>query len=832
MNILKYRNQWNRWITITKNQQIFLIFSILSLANIVQAHPFRLNQNDLKEQDVFRQLDELWPTANHERLSSGAPGTHYWQQKVDYQMKIRIDEDENRLTGEAIITYHNESPHALSYLWLQLDQNHFAHDSIANQTRTSSHMEKFYYGEMREYLLSKNPGMGFQIHAVQDLQNLDLRYQIVDTMMRIDLNTALASKQKFQFKIKWQYQIGNAKEQWGRSGFEILTQAPKDRKIYEIAQFFPRMAAYTDTYGWQNKQFLGNGEFTLEFGDYEVEIDVPNTHVVASTGELINPIEVLSKDQIDRLAQAKTATKPMMVITKEEAIANQSLKATARKTWRFKATQVRDFAFATSSTFIWDAWGYQNGDQNTVMAMSFYPNDAYVLWSKYSTQAIVHTLETYEKFTFSYPYPVAISVNGPVGGMEYPMICFNGPRPEEDGTYSQNTKYGLISVVIHEVGHFFFPMIVNSDERQWTWMDEGINTFLQFQAERTWEDDYPSWDGQPHKIVNYMKSEKQVPIMTQSDSLVQFGNNAYAKPAAALSILRESIMGEALFDHAFKTYANRWKFKRPYPADFFRSMEDASAVDLDWFWRSWFYSILPVDIEIASITQYRLKTKDPKIDKIAEKEEKDAFPQTLVSQRNQSKIKRVDRFPELKDFYNQYDPLNITWKDEQNYQSFLSELKDWEKAQLQTKGYFYRVIIKNKGGTISHLPLLIEFEDGQTEIKRIPPEIWRKNQLEVALFWQFDQPIKSLSFDPYLETADIDISNNQYPRKILKDSFELLKQEKSKNAMKQALDEAKEKLEKEKLEKEKLEKEKLEKEKLEKEKNSKSVIEPKTPTPH
>ncbi len=812
---------------------IVVFIFIFILNSPIFAHPFRLHQSDLKEQDVFRQLDELWPTANEQRLSSGAPGSGYWQQKADYQMKIKLDETKDQLMGEAIITYHNESPHALSYLWLQLDQNHFAHNSIANQTRTASHMEKFYYGEMREFLLSQKPGMGFQIETVEEMNNVPLQYQIVDTMMRIDLRSELQSKQKLQFKMQWHYQIGNAKEQWGRSGFEILTKAPKDRKIYEIAQFFPRMAAYTDTYGWQNKQFLGNGEFTLEFGDYDVEIDVPNTHIVASTGELLNPTEVLSAQQIERLAKAKTASQPMMIITKEEALANEILKESGRKIWRFKANQVRDFAFASSSTFLWDAWGYQNADQNTVMAMSYYPNDAEILWSKYSTQAIVHTLETYENFTFSYPYPVAISVNGPVGGMEYPMICFNGPRPEEDGTYSQNTKYGLISVVIHEVGHFFFPMIVNSDERQWTWMDEGINTFLQFQAERTWQEDYPSWDGQPHKIVNYMKSEKQVPIMTQSDSLVQFGNNAYAKPAAALSILRESIMGEKSFDHAFKTYANRWKFKRPYPADFFRTMEDASAVDLDWFWRSWFYSILPVDIEIANITQYRLKTKDPQIDKNAEKEEKEALPKTLIQQRDLSRTKRVDRFPELKDFYNQYEPLDVTWKDQQNYKTFLAELKDWEKDQLQTKGYFYRVLFKNKGGTISHLPLLIEFEDGKTEFKRIPPEIWRKNQQEVAVFWHFDQPMKSVSFDPYLETADIDLSNHQYPRKILKDSFELIKQEKSKNAMKQAQDEAKEKLEheaKEKPNQEKPNQEKPNQEKPNQEKPNQPSIQQDTPS--
>ncbi len=769
----------------------FLWMSLILPISIL-AHPPRLHRQGLQQQDPFRQLDEVYPTPNAQRLSSGDVGEGYWQQKVDYQIKVVLDDQNQKLSGEAVIVYHNESPHALNYLWIQLDQNHFDHHSLANQSRTDHPVqEPLSYGELRELKISLT-GTGYQVKSLKDQQQRDLPYTIVDTMMRIDLATPLKSKEKLQFSMSWAYQIGNAKEQWGRSGYEVLTKAPENRKIYEIAQFFPRLAAYTDVYGWQNKAFLGNGEFTLEFGDYLVEIDVPSHHIVAATGELINANEVLTLAQQQRLESAKHADQPQFVVKPEEAKANEIKKEEGRKIWKFKANQVRDFAFASSSTFIWDAWGYHN-DNGLVMAMSFYPNDAEPLWSRYSTHAIVHTLEVYEDFTFSYPYPVAISVNGPVGGMEYPMICFNGPRPEDDGTYAKDTKYGLISVVIHEVGHFFFPMIVNSDERQWTWMDEGINTFLQFQAERSWENHYPHGDGEPKQIVDYMKSSNQVPIMTQSDSLVQFGNNAYAKPATALSILRESIMGESVFDHAFKTYANRWKFKRPYPADFFRTMEDASAVDLDWFWRAWFYSITPVDIELSNITRLFLKTLNPNIDKNREKEEKNQQPISLIKQRDQHKQKRIDRYPHLSDFYNRYDELDITYGDLKQYEEMIKELKPWERELLNTDGFFYVITLKNIGGTISHLPLEITYQDGSQELRRIPPEVWRKNAEEISLFWILKKELKSLRLDPYLETADINLSNNHYPREILKTQFELQKRSRPKNAMKQALDDAKSK---------------------------------------
>ncbi|MEL6547926.1 MAG: M1 family aminopeptidase, partial [Myxococcota bacterium] len=379
-----------------------------------------------------------------------------------------------------------------------------------------------------------------------------------------------------------------------------------------------------------------------------------------------------------------------MIITQDEAEKAGKSRAKGQRTWKFKAENVRDFAWASSRSLMWDAMRFRKNG-NDVLAMSYWPSEGEPLWSQYSTWSIVHTIDVYSRHTFAYPYPVAISVNSIVGGMEYPMICFNAPRPYEDKTYFglkdkeitdswRHSKYGLISVIIHEVGHNFFPMIVNSDERQWTWMDEGLNTFLQFLAEQEWEEGYPSRRGFPEKIVEYMTSEGQVPIMTNSESILQFGNNAYGKPATALNILRETVMGRELFDFAFKEYSQSWMFRRPMPADFFRSMEDASAVDLDWFWRGWFYSTDHVDIAIKDVREFILESGNPDRDKPARKRERDKKTPTITEQRNARVQKLVEKYPELKDFYNSYDELDVTKQDREAFKEMFEALTPQERG--------------------------------------------------------------------------------------------------------------------------------------------------------
>ncbi len=723
---------------------------------------FAFGQSKSKPSDKFKQLDTDLPTPNEQRTASGAPGNKYWQNRADYSIDVELDDANQRITGKETVTYKNASPDTLNYIWLQIDQNLFAKDSDTLKTSPAPNFDNpngFPLSAIEQIAAREYDGK-VNITDVSDSKNAPLKYTINKTMMRVDLPVPLVSGGSFVFNVAWNYAINNQRIFGGRAGYEFF---PRDRNyIYEMAQWFPRMVAYTDYQGWQHTQFLGAGEFTLEFGDYLVRITTPNDHVVSSSGVLQNPTQVLTAAQIVRLKQSETAKEPLKIVTNEEAKANESSKPTGKKTWIFKADNVRDFAFASSRKFIWDAQGHNVGD-NKVMAMSFYPTEGNPLWEKYSTQAIIHTLNIYSRYTFTYPYPVAQSING--------------PRPLPDGTYSAQTKYGLISVVIHEVGHNYFPMIVNSDERDWTWMDEGLNTFLQYLAEQEWEKNYPSRRGEPQFITDYMLSENQVPIMTQSDSLLQFGNNGYAKPATALNILRETVLGRELFDFAFKQYAQRWKFKRPEPADFFRTMEDASGTDLDWFWRGWFYSTDHVDISIENVRLYQINTQNPDVEKDLQRKQSNDRPKTLSQQRNESLPKRIDQYPSLRDFYNDFDQFKVTDKDRQNYEAFLSNLDDKEKLLLNGNYYFYVVDLKNIGGLVMPVIFKVEYMDGTSEDIRIPAEIWRYDNFNVSKLIITKKEAKAIVLDPYLETADADLNNNFFPRRFVPTRFQVFKQQ-------------------------------------------------------
>jgi len=765
---MKIFNQW-------------MLLTTLLLASTSQGKEF---------DDKFRQLDELLPTPNSYRTASGAPGHQYWQQKANYVIKATLNDNNQRLSATEKVTYYNQSPDQLSYLWLQLDQNRFKRDSDFKLSNTPNiealpnNKNKTSYKGFRTLVESDHFDGGYDITKVTTSSGKPMHYIINKTMMRIDLPQALQPGAKLTFHIDWNYQIREQKVLGGRAGYEYFKK--DGNYLYEVAQWFPRMAAYYDVYGWQNKQFLGRGEFTLEFGNYDVSITVPADHIVGATGVLQNPKKVLTTEQRKRLKQAKTASKPVIIVSQNQAVENEKTRSKKTKTWRFKANNVRDFAFVSSRKFIWDAQGYKAGKTDT-MAMSYYPKEGNPLWQRYSTEAIIHTLENYNQYSLQYPYPVAISVNGPVGGMEYPMICFNGPRPVVDKktgkkSYSRRTKYGLISVIIHEVGHNYYPMIINSDERQWTWMDEGFNTFVQFLTEQAWEDKYPSRRGPARKIVDYMKSQKQVPIMTNSESILQFGNNAYGKPAAAFNILRETIMGRELFDFAFKEYAKRWAFKRPTPADFFRTMQDASAVDLDWFFRGWFYTTDHVDISIDKVTQLSLMSHDPEKDKLWQRKEFKKEPQDISDIRNKSMPKRVDSKPELLDFYNQNDQFTVTNGDRNKYNKILEELEDWQRQLLNKGGSMTRIDFSNLGGLVMPIILGITFDDGSYEKLYIPAEIWRRTPNKVSKLLIREKTIKEIVVDPLWETADTDTSNNYWPARVIQSPLELF-MDKKKNMM-------------------------------------------------
>ena len=771
--------------------KIFTLFLGMTICALV-AHPIEFHQ------DPFRQLEEAWPAPSEVRLASGAPGPKYWQQLADYDLKIELNEKKHLLTGSGRVSYHNKSPHTLNYLWVSLDRNRLNAASAGHQTAEAPTLPDISMSRFNMLMVEEKLEGGFKIDSLVTDQGGELKHRIVDTMMRIDLAQPLKPGKSFSFRIAWHYTLNDHQDARSRSAFEKFKDG---NKVFEIAQWFPRMAAYNDVRGWQNKQFLGRGEFALEFGDYKVAITVPDDHVVSATGELRNAKQCLKPEWQKRLKKAEKAKNPVMIITSEEAEKNGKSRPKGTKTWVFEAENVRDFAWATSRKFAWDAKLHQlNGKGKKIWAMSYWPHEFTPLWKKYSTHAVIQTLDVYSKFTFDYPYPVAISVGGPVWGMEYPMICFNGPRPEDDGTYTEKTKNQLISIVIHEVGHNWFPMIVNSDERQWTWMDEGLNSFLQTLTEAEWQKHYPS-RGDPRKIGTYMTSPNQVPIMTNSESILQFGPNAYAKPAVGLSILRETIMGREAFDHAFQEFSMRWMFKRPEPADFFRSIEDAAGIDLDWFWYSWFYTTKHVDLAVTGIKRYVLDDGNPEGQAKREKEEDKEFKKnSITDERNKKLPKYTDGRKDLIDFYDKLKRFNVTDEEKEKFANSLAKLKPHERKLLKTKKDFQVVTFKNNGGVIMPILVELEFKNGKKKQVHIPAEMWKKNPREIKRLFITKHPITKVRIDPGDRTADTNSSNNVWPPEIEESRFTPKPRKEEKNEMQKA-QERKDKATKEKKEK-------------------------------
>ena len=733
-----------------KNSILFATASavLLNVSAIAQHVPA-----DRLAHSKFRQLEQELPTPNSYRNAAGAPGHAYYQNRADYDIQLTLDEKTHRITGTEWITYRNNSPDALTYLWVQLDQNMRKPGSMTDQSRKGSLPSSITPEQVQDRYIDKFEG-GFNVTEVKSAGGAKLPFTINNTMMRVDLPTALAPGQSVKFYVAWNYLVNDRMKDGGRSGYEHFDE--EGNTLYTIAQFFPRMAVYGDNVGWQHKQFFGSGEFTLPFGYYKVAITVPSDHIVAATGTLTNESSVLTAAQRQRLATArKTTDKPVIIANESEAREREKTKASSTKTWVFSAANVRDFAFATSRKFIWDAMAVKVGNRTT-LAESFYPKEGNPLWEQYSTRAVAQTIETYSKYSIDYPYERAISVHTKDIGMEYPMICFNGGRPDPDGTYSEATKYGMISVIIHEVGHNFFPMIINSDERQWTWMDEGLNTFVQYLTEQEWDVNYPSRRGPADKIVDYMRSPalNMVPIMTNSESILQFGNNAYGKPATALNILRETVMGRELFDHAFKTYCTRWAFKHPAPADFFRSMEDASGVDLDWFWRGWFYTTEAVDHDLAKVRIASVPSLDPAtIEAQRRANDETEFKGFIGNQRNEASNRptKVDKDPAYRDFYtSEYNRYAVS----------KSDLKRLAALKPGPEGFLHEITVKNAGGLIMPLVVRYAFADGTEHIERWPAEIWIKNEQEFTKTIYLPKKAVSIELDPLHEVADIDRTNN------------------------------------------------------------------------
>lgn len=746
--------------------KIFSIFVLTAFFLSGQAEE-NYNKKSQFNNNKFKQLYEEFSSPNKFRTASGAPGQEYYQQKVDYNMEIELDEENDILYGKSLITYQNNSPDDLEYLWVQLDQNIRKNNSPSLDKNPSAMSELKQIESFVDDLLLKPFDGGFNIEYVNDSNGKSLKNLVNNTMMLIHPKSPIKSGDKYIFSIKWNYSINNHVKKRGRSGYEFFSE--DGNKSYVIAQFFPRLAVYNDVEGWQNHQFWGNGEFALNFGDYKVNITVPADHILEATGELQNPKEVLSKVEFGRYKKALiTKDNPVLIVNQDEVELKEKNTSKKKKTWKFIAKNVRDFAFASSRKFIWDMMVVPINGKN-IIASSLYPKEGNPLWEEYSTKVVAQTLKTYSNYTFDYPYPKAVSVHAKNQGMEYPMICWNYGRPEKDGSYSDRVKYGMISVIIHEIGHNFFPMIVNSDERQWGWMDEGIDTFLQYLTEKEFDPEYPSRRGPPNKIVPYMSGNQEyiAPIMSNPENVFQLGPNAYAKPATALNILRETIMGKELFDFAFKTFSERWMFKHPTPEDFFRTMEDASAIDLDWFWRGWFYSTDYVDIGIKNFKRFYI-SPDPS------KNVKDVFDGYGISK-------------------NELSPLVfMVTDDEESFDSNLMDGNPIEKSlplkkfidenyleddinKLRTSNYFYEIEFEKPGGLVMPVIFELTYSDGSKKIIRYPAEIWRKNDDSFKKVLITEKEIKNIKLDPNEETADTDLSNNNWPKIELPTDFEMFK---------------------------------------------------------
>lgn len=737
------------------------------------------HQNNPKSNhgNKFEQLGTILPSPNAYRSASGAPGHAYWQQKADYNIDVTLDEKNLSVIGTETVTYQNNSPDALSYLWLQLDENQHDPENEVNYFDENKINPPYTQQSLASMEKRKNlAGLGTRIDGVFDEKGRDLPYTINGSMMRIDLPVTLASKNKIRFVVKWHYKMINRILYGGRGGYEYF---PEDgNHLFTLSQWYPRMCVYSDFQGWQHKQFTGRGEFALAFGNFRVRMTVPADHLVCATGECQNYAQVLSPKRFARWQKAQNATEPVEIGLLEEAKAAEKQRASGTKTWVFKADSVRDFAWGSSRKFAWDAMPV-NCEGKRVMCMSFYGKEAYGLYRRYSTKVVAHTIKTYSKYSIPYPYPVAQSIEA-ASGMEYPMICFNFGRTEKDGTYTEGTKNGMIMVIIHEVGHNFFPMIINSDERQWSWMDEGLNTFVQFLTEREFDNRYPSQRGPAHKIVDYMRlpPNQLEPIMSNSENIIHFGPNAYAKPATALNILRETVMGRELFDFAFKQYCKRWAFKHPEPADFFRSMEDASAVDLDWFWRGWFYDIEPVDLAIDTVIAFKIekgKEVPVKMDTVRTYPKvKEADHLTDIRNRQSGIIPLVERDSSLRDFYYSYTGPSSLIKESRNRYENLEQMPDSIFKAYEGQ-YVYEIKFSNRGGLV--MPLIIRFvyEDGSEDLERIGAYIWRKNEKEVTKSFLKSKKVVAIQLDPYRETADIDEKNNGWNIKTEASRFDLFK---------------------------------------------------------
>jgi len=583
----------------------------IALASCLFQHQAQAQVQSTSIYNYTEAFDPIFYTKNGSpyRSASGKPGHAYWQNRADYTIKVSLDDQKDLVSGQVTLSYTNNSPDELNYLWFQLDQNLFHEDSRGQAILP---LEQSRYGSPNSDFKG-----GYNLSSIQLADGRKATYEIIDSRMRVELPTPLAAGgSTVSLKIDYSYTI----PEFGADRTGILPS--KNGKVYTVAQWYPRLCVYDDILGWNTEPYTGPGEFYLEYGDFNIEITAPANHIVVAGGELLNPEEVWTSQQLERYKQASKSDKTVVIRSAQEVTAANSRPNKTQLTWKFKLNQARDFAWASSSAFILDGAKINNPSGKTALALSAYPveSSGANAWDR-STEFTKSSIEYYSKKWFEYPYPVAVNVASNVGGMEYPGISFCGHKAK---------AAGLWGVTDHEFGHNWFPMIVGSNERLHGWMDEGFNSFInELSTEVFNKGEFRKNIGNRNSMAAAFSNPTLEPIMSTPQNMRErnIGILVYYKPAVGLRLLRDEIIGAERFDRAFRTYIANWAYKHPTPDDFFRTIENETGENLAWFWRGWFKNNWALDQAITNVTYDKL---DPKNGAIITVENLQKMPMPVV----------------------------------------------------------------------------------------------------------------------------------------------------------------------------------------------------------
>lgn len=699
------------------------------------------------EATPFSPLGSLVDPPSATRGADGRPTSTYWQQHIAYDIDATLDVERRVINAQAELRYTNNAPQALDAIWFEISPEATTKDAIAHRSATIN-VDSASVRDLRGLREQEERGGGLVVSSVADSEDRPLAFEARGTQLRVALPRPLASGQTVRIKLAWRVALVDLDRKGGRTGYMLLSSGDP---IFHIAQWYPQPVAFTDYGGWRNVPFVDHGEFAPELGDYNVSLTLPAGQLVAATGVLTNEADVLTGVERTRLARLRQG-KVTEIVTAAEAATKR--RSSETRTWRFAARNVRDFALAASLRYRWDA---TLAGTSAVRAMTFYPSEASALWRPLALPAIGHALDVYGRMTFDYPYPVVQAAFGPNDGMEHTMLAFSRYPPDgPNGTYSRERKRDFLWVLTHEVGHNWFPLIVNSDERAWTWMDEGLTSYLETLATLEWSGDYTTRPNLPAMLGAEREATGRQPPMTPANAVVDLFPTQYHRPAAALQVLRELVLGRETFDRAFRAYARAWMFKRPTPGDFFRTINQESGADLDWFWRAWFFSTDHVDLSLERVAALRLVA----VPADAIPAPADATPPAnLTVLRNAAEGRRlmVEQVPRLADAYDRIPERTLAGATPSAH-----AVVDVQRTldALGQGGVFYELDIRNRGGVVSPVPIRIDYRDGTSERYVVPVELWFGDTKRAQhILWRA-KSIRSVTLDPDAATGDVDRGNN------------------------------------------------------------------------